>query len=91
VEQALRTELSFQRKLLRRMLVAAAIIGPVALAPEMSSAEGLLDFFFGGQKQQHQTSFFGNVFNNSHRRRGRLSQARDLASACAAATENIFR
>ena len=44
VEQALRTELSFQRKL-RRMLVVAAIIGPVALAPEMSSAQGLLDFF----------------------------------------------
>src|ERR1700756_1996744 len=44
VEQALRTELSFQRKL-HRMLVAAAIIGPVALAPEMSSAQGLLDFF----------------------------------------------
>jgi hypothetical protein len=65
VEQALRTELSFQRKL-RRMLVAAAIIGPVALAPEMSSAEGLLDFFFGGgQKQQHQTSFFANLFNNN--------------------------
>jgi hypothetical protein len=56
VEQALRTELPFHRKL-RRMLVAAAIIGPVALAPEMSSAEGLLDFFFGGgQKQQQQTS-----------------------------------
>ena len=55
VEQALRTELPFHRKL-RRMLVAAAIVGPVALAPEMSSAEGLLDFFFGGgQKQQHQT------------------------------------
>jgi hypothetical protein len=57
------TELSFQRKL-RRMLVATTIIGPVALAPEMSSAEGLLDFFFGGsQKQQHQTSFFDSVFN----------------------------
>jgi hypothetical protein len=55
VEQALRTELSFQRKL-HRMLVATAIVGPVALAPEMSAAEGLLDFFFGGgQKQQHQT------------------------------------
>jgi Protein of unknown function (DUF2865) len=65
VEQALRTELSFQRKN-RRMLVAAAIIGPVALAPEMSSAQGMLDFFFGGgQKQQHQTSFFANVFNNN--------------------------
>jgi Protein of unknown function (DUF2865) len=65
VEQALRIELSFQRKL-RCMLVAAAIIGPVALAPEMSSAQGLFDFFFGGgQKQQHQTSFFANVFNNN--------------------------
>src|SRR5215831_3618922 len=65
VEQALGTESSFQRKL-RRMLVAAAIIGPVALGPEISSAEGLLDFLFGGsQKQQHQTSFFGNLFNNN--------------------------
>jgi hypothetical protein len=60
VEQALRTELSFQRKL-RRMLVAAAIVGPVALTPEMSAAEGLLDFFFGGgQKQQQQTPSFNN-------------------------------
>jgi hypothetical protein len=56
-------ELSFK---LRRMLVAATIIGPVALAPEMSSAEGLLDFFFGGSpKQPHQTSFFTNLFNNN--------------------------
>ena len=48
------------------MLVAAAIVGPMALAPEMSSAEGLLDFFFGGgQKQQNQTSPFGNLFNNN--------------------------
>lgn len=52
----MRTELCFQRKL-RRMLVAAAIVGPVALTPEMSAAEGLLDFLFGGgQKQQQQTS-----------------------------------
>jgi hypothetical protein len=65
VEQALRTELSVPRKL-RHMLVAAAIVGSVALTPEMSSAEGLLDFLFGGgQKQQHQTSFFGNLFNNN--------------------------
>jgi len=65
MEQALRTELSLERKL-RRKLVVAVIVGPVALAPEMSSAQGLLDFFFGGgQKQQHQTSFFANVFNNN--------------------------
>ena len=65
MEHALRTELSFQRKL-RHMLVAAAVIGPAALVPEMSSAQGLLDFFFGGgQKQQRQTSFFANIFNNN--------------------------
>jgi uncharacterized protein DUF2865 len=59
------TELSFQRKL-RRMLVATTIIGPVALAPEMSSAEGLLDFFFGGgQKQKQATSFFANILNTN--------------------------
>jgi hypothetical protein len=40
------------------MLVFAAIIGPVALAPEMSSVEGLLDFFFGAGQKQHRTSFF---------------------------------
>src|SRR6478672_13061750 len=56
--QALHTKLSLQRKL-RRMLVAAAIVGPAALTPEMSAAEGLLDFFFGGgQKQQQQPSSF---------------------------------
>ena len=65
MQQVLRTELSFQRRL-RRMLVAAALVGPVALTPEISSAEGLLDFFFGGgQKQQNQTSPFGNLFNNN--------------------------
>ena len=47
-------------------LVVAGIIGAVALAPERSSAEGLLDFFFGGgQKQPHQTSFFANIFNSN--------------------------
>ena len=66
VEKALRTELSFQRKL-RRILIATAIIGPVALTTE-SSAEGLLNFFFGGsQKQQHQSSFFDSVFNANTR------------------------
>ena len=61
----MRTELSFRRKL-RRMLVAAAIVGPVALTPEMSAAEDLLDFFFGGgQKQQQPTSSSGNLSNNN--------------------------
>src|SRR3954467_11998361 len=56
-------ELSFGGKL-RRLLVAIAIIGPLALAPEMSSAQGLLDFFFGNnQKQQRQNAFFDNIFN----------------------------
>ena len=56
----MRPELSFQRKL-RRMLVAIAIVGPVAATPEMSAAEGLLDFLFGGgQKQQQQTPLFNN-------------------------------
>jgi hypothetical protein len=65
VEHALRTELSVQRKL-RRLLIAGVVGGPVALAPQISSAEGLLDFFFGGgQKQQHQSSFFANLFNNN--------------------------
>ena len=65
MEHVLRTELSFQRKP-RRMLVAAAIIGPLALAPQMSSAQNLLDFFFGGgQRQQHQTPFFDNGLNNN--------------------------
>jgi hypothetical protein len=52
----MRTELCFQRKL-RRMLVAVAIVGPVALTPEMSAAEGLLDFFFGGGQKQQTSSF----------------------------------
>lgn len=63
MDRALRNELSFQRKL-RRMLAVAAIVGPVALAPEISSAENLLDFLFGGGQKQ-QPSLFGNVFNNN--------------------------
>jgi len=54
--------LSLLRKL-RRMLVAAAMIGPVVLLPEASSAEGLFDFFFGGlQKQQRQAAPQASLF-----------------------------
>ena len=63
MDRALRNELSFQRKL-RRVLAVAAIVGPVALAPETSSAENLLDFLFGGGQKQ-QPSLFGNIFNNN--------------------------
>lgn len=63
MDRTLRNELSFQRKL-RRMLAVAAIVGPVALAPETSSAENLLDFLFGGGQKQ-QPSLFGNIFNNN--------------------------
>lgn len=59
------TKLSFQRKL-RRILVATAIIGPAAFAPEISSAENLLDFLFGGgQKQQQKPSFFDSIFKTN--------------------------
>ena len=52
--------------MLRRIVAVAAIVIPVALTPEMSSAEGLLDFFFGGgQKHQSQPSLFDNIFNNN--------------------------
>jgi hypothetical protein len=64
VERALRTELSLQRKL-RRMLVTAAIIGPVALAPEVSFAEGLFDFFFRAFQGQQQAAPQGDPFNNN--------------------------
>jgi hypothetical protein len=59
----LSTQSSFQRKL-DRILVATAIAVPAALAPGISSAESLLDFFFGSsQKQRPQSSFFDKVFN----------------------------
>jgi hypothetical protein len=49
---------------LYRILVASAICFAAALAPAVSSAEGLLDFFFGGgNKQQPQGSFFDKLFN----------------------------
>jgi hypothetical protein len=63
VEPTSRTEWWFQRQL-RRTLVVAAILGPVALTPEVSSAEGLLDFFFGGGHKQ-QVPIVGNLFNDN--------------------------
>ncbi len=58
-------ELSFQRKL-HRSFAAAAVTGALVLAPQMASAEGLFDFFFGGfQKQQHQTAPEGSLFDPS--------------------------
>lgn len=51
--------------MLRSIVAAAAIVIPVVAAPEMSSAENLLDFLFGGgQKHKSQPSLFGNIFNN---------------------------
>ncbi len=47
------------------MLAVAAIAGPVALAPQISSAENLLEFLFGGGQKQQQPSLFGNIFNNN--------------------------
>jgi hypothetical protein len=63
VKQTSRTEWWFQRKL-RRTLAVAAIVAPVALAPAMSSAEGLLDFLFGGG-QKPQVPIVGNLFNDN--------------------------
>jgi len=57
---------SFRRGQRSAALVTAAIIaGPIALAPQPVSAEGLFDFFFGGAKQQRpaaapQASFFAD-------------------------------
>jgi len=47
----LRTELAFQRRR-RRLALVIAVAGPLALAPNLASAEGLFDFFFGGTKPQ---------------------------------------
>jgi Protein of unknown function (DUF2865) len=64
VEQTLRHELSVQRKR-RRLMLAAAIVAPTILClPASVSAEGLLDFFFGGgQKPQQHQAPQANVFD----------------------------
>ena len=40
------------RRVRRRVMLAATIAGSLALVPGPVSAEGLFDFFFGAQKQQ---------------------------------------
>ncbi len=67
VELALRKELRVQRMRRRMMLVAMLVSVPAALFPPPASAEGLFDFFFNPQKQQHrqapvQASFFADPF-----------------------------
>jgi hypothetical protein len=65
VESALRTEFAFQRRR-RGIPLVIAIVGPIALAPGLASAEGLFDFFFGSAKPQArpgappQASFFAD-------------------------------
>ena len=62
----MRTELAFSRVRRRATLVAAATLaGSLMLAPGSVSAEGLFDFFFGGnQKRQapSQANFFADPF-----------------------------
>jgi hypothetical protein len=74
VEQALRTELTYQRTRRRMMPVAAALLaGVVALSPREASAEGLFDLFFGGIQKQHQqhqappqANFFADPFGQQN-------------------------
>ena len=47
----MRTELAFQRKR-RRLALVVAVASPIVFAPNLASAEGLFDFFFGGAKPQ---------------------------------------
>ena len=47
----MRTELAFQRRR-RAIALVIAVAGPILLAPNLASAEGLFDFFFGGARPQ---------------------------------------
>jgi hypothetical protein len=58
----LRTEFYFLRTRRRVLLVVAALVVPVALAPHAASAENLFDFFFGGAKKQGQTGPLASFF-----------------------------
>lgn len=65
----MRTELGFRRSR-RRVVVVAAVtaIASIAVTPRMASAEGLFDFFFGGNQRQQarpappQANFFADPF-----------------------------
>lgn len=50
--------------MLHRVVAVVAVAAPMALAPEMSSAENLLELLFGGGQKQR-PSLFGNIFNNN--------------------------
>ncbi|WP_249779464.1 DUF2865 domain-containing protein [Bradyrhizobium sediminis] len=53
------------------LVAAAALMGSLALAPRVASAEGLFDFFFGGAQRQQarqappQANFFADPFNQN--------------------------
>ena len=81
------------------MLAAAMAIIPFAVTPLPASAEGLFDFFFGGNKQQHQeappqASFFADPTNGPQPQTPvpprPVAAAPVRRSACAAATASIF-
>ena len=57
--------MSVNRRVRRRVMLAATIAGSLALVPGPVSAEGLFDFFFGAQKQQaRQAPPQGNSFSD---------------------------
>ena len=59
----MRTELAFQRRR-RAIALVIAVTGPIVLAPNLASAEGLFDFFFSAVKPQArqapQATFFAD-------------------------------
>jgi uncharacterized protein DUF2865 len=64
----LRKSSSFLRVRRRALVVALAITGPIALAPDPLLAEGLFDFFLGAAKQQRivqPASFFADPLPNA--------------------------
>jgi hypothetical protein len=77
--------LPFPRGRRRAALIAAiAIASPIALAPTPVSAEGLIDFFFGGAQKPRppQASFFADPFNNNPQPAPRVAVASSGPSFC---------